>query len=120
MLKIRNNPIDILLSICECNYKETADKIQEIAFAQVEEGYAVTVFSDDGIYIYISSFIGEEKDEPITFEVATELLAHELAHAICGENEGHGKLWENTFDRLNKLYLEHVESKIKICVQEEE
>lgn len=106
MLKIRNNPIDILLNIFERNYKETADKIKEINFAFVEKGYAVTVFADDGIYIYISPFIGKEKDEPITFEVATELLAHELSHAICGEKEEHNKLWKNTFDKLNQLYLE--------------
>lgn len=103
MLKIKNNPIDILLNVFEKNYSETANKIKEISFNYLEEGYACTVFNDNGIYIYISPVI-ENNDIPISFEIATELLAHELSHAICGDKEEHGKIWEKTFDDLNLLY----------------
>lgn len=109
-MKIKNNPIDILLYVFEQNYSDTAKKIKSIQFAYIEEGFAVTVFNDEGIYIYISPVIKDE--QPITFEVATELLAHELAHAIVGEKAEHGEEWEKTFDKLNQLYDE---AAMKIC-----
>lgn len=116
MLKIKNNPIDILLNVFEKNYSETADIIKEISFNYLEEGYACTVFNDKGIYIYISPVI-ENNEIPILFEIATELLAHELAHAICGENEEHGEIWEKTFDNLNLLYEKDAK---KIMEEEDE
>lgn len=109
-MKIKNNPIDILLSIFEQNYPDIAEHIKTIEFAIVEDGFAVTVFNDDGIRIYISPVIKNE--EPITFEVATELLAHELAHAIAGEEAEHGEEWEKTFDKLNNLYAN---AAMRIC-----
>ena len=110
-MKIKNNPIDILLTVFEKNYSETAKQIKEISFAKVDKGYACTVFSDDGIYIYISPIIKYKK--PITFEIATELLAHELAHAICGENAEHNEKWEQAFERLNELFYEYLDDEYK-------
>lgn len=104
-MKIKNNPIDILLSIFEKTFPRTAEKIKTIEFAHIDEGFACTDFADDGsIRIYISPTIKD--DEPITFEVATELLAHELAHAIAGKDEEHNAVWEAQFDKLNELYVE--------------
>lgn len=79
-MKIRNNPIDILLSVFEKYFPKTAEKIHTIEFAVIDKGFACTDFADDGsISIYMSPTIKD--NAPITFEVATELLAHELAHA---------------------------------------
>lgn len=103
MIKIRNNPIDILLNVFERTFPRTANIIRSIEFAEVDEGFACTVFNEDGIRVYISSTIKD--DAPITLEVATELLAHELAHAITGKDEEeHGVIWEAQFDKLNELY----------------
>lgn len=101
MIKIRNNPIDILLNVFERTFPTTAQLIRSIEFANIDGGFACTDF-DDGIRIYISPKIKD--DAPITLEVATELLAHELAHAIAGEEAGHGVIWEAQFDKLNELY----------------
>lgn len=102
-MEIRNNPIDILLYAFEKCFPKTAEKIKTIEFAVIDEGFACTDFADDGsISIYISPTI--KNDEPITFEVATELLAHELAHAIAGKEAEHNAVWEAQFDKLNELY----------------
>lgn len=102
MIKIRNNPIDILLNVFERTFPQTAQLIKCIEFAVVDEGFACTLFNEDGIRIYISPTIKD--DAPITLEVATELLAHELAHAIAGAEAEHGVVWEAQFDKLNELY----------------
>lgn len=102
-MKIRNNPIDILLAVFEKHFPKTAEQIKTIEFAHIDEGFACADFNKDGIRIFISPTIKD--NAPITFEVATELLAHELAHAIAGEEAGHGVIWEAQFDKLNELYI---------------
>lgn len=101
-MKIKNNPIDILLCVFEEYFPETAKLINSIEFAYIDSGFALTDFDDDGIRIYISPTMKE--GAPITFEVATELLAHELAHAIVGIDEGHSAEWDAQFSKLQKLY----------------
>lgn len=114
-MKIQNNPIDIVIKIFEENYPKAAKKVKQISFAKIDKGYACTDFTDNGIYIYISPVIKRRK--PITVEVAAELLAHELAHAVCGEAEEHGEKWELTYGRINELYCEEA---IRIRDLEEE
>lgn len=108
-LELRGNPIDIIFCIMEKYYPETVEKIKVIGFADIdiEKGFGVTQFNDDGsIEIYISPC---KKDyENMDFETATELLAHEFAHAIVGIKEEHNEKWENTFARLNDLYYEYI------------
>lgn len=108
MLKIQNNPIDILFEVFEENYAETAKKISTIEFAMIEDGaFGVTQFNDDGsIEIYISPY--KKKKQKMDFETATELLAHEFAHAIAGQEAEHNEAWKQAFDDLNKLYYEKV------------
>lgn len=58
MIKIKNNPIDILISVFETNFPKTAKKIKTVEFAMIEDGaFGVTQFNDDGsIEIYISPY----------------------------------------------------------------
>ena len=49
----------------------------------------------------------------ITFLIATELLAHELAHIIAGAEAGHGEEWEKHFDRLFELYMTEAENALQ-------
>lgn len=101
-MRIINNPIDLLLSAFEKEYPEAARKIDVIAFGEVDEGFAETVFSDDGrADIILSAKV--KNDAEITFSIATELLAHELAHVIAGAEAEHGEEWEKHFDRLFEL-----------------
>lgn len=105
MMKIKNNPIDILLAVFEKNFPKTAEKIKTIEFAIIEDGaFGVTQFNDDGsIEICISPY--KKRKHKMDFETATELLAHELAHAIAGEEAEHNAVWEAQFDKLNELYI---------------
>ena len=115
-MKIINNPIDILFSVFEKEYPNEAKKINKIVFGKVDKGFGATIFNDDGIDIVISPTLRKGKD--ITFTVATELLAHELAHVIAGYEAGHGELWEKHFERLFELYGIEAEKKL-IKVQNE-
>ena len=111
-MKIVNNPIDLLLSAFEKEYPDAAKKINIIAFGEVNEGFAVTVFSDDGRADIILSTEVENGAE-ITFSIATELLAHELAHVIAGAEAEHGEEWEKHFDRLFELFGIEVENALQ-------
>jgi len=43
---------------------------------------------------------------------AVEILAHELAHLKCGENDlNHGRRWEETFDALHKETMKIIKVK---------
>jgi len=111
MIRIKNNPIDIMLEVFDSYYPDKALKIKEISFADLKTGYAKTVFANDEIYIYISPIV--KKSKPITFEIATELLAHELAHVICpNEDNPHNEEWEQAFDKLNELYNKKAKERI--------
>ena len=105
-MKIANDPISIMLDIFEENYEEVAKKISGIYYYPKKMGrkvYAQTTFNDDGTIRIDIATIGKKK-RPIGIEDTTELLAHELAHAICGLDAGHGKEWQDTFERLHTLY----------------
>jgi hypothetical protein len=103
MLKIYNNPIDILLQCFEENYPETAKQIKKISFGKLNKGFGFTQFSEDGIEIVLSTKM--KMNKPITIEVVTEILAHDLAHAL-EPDDGHGKKWEAAFDKLHYLYYQ--------------
>lgn len=110
-MKITNNQIDILLDVFEKEYPETAKNIKSIQFAKVKKVFAVTYFSPNGeINIFISDKM--RFGSPMTIETATELLAHELAHAIVGESEKHGEKWEKQFSELLELYVTEASKRV--------
>ena len=111
-MKIINNPIDLLLAGFEKEYPETAKKINRIAFGEVDNGFAMTTFDDDGgAEIILSPTIKDGAE--ITILVATELLAHELAHIIAGADAEHGEEWEKHCDRLFELYMIEAENALQ-------
>lgn len=106
-LKIANNPFDKILDIFENNYPEIAEKITEISFANItnKNVFGSTEFQDNGkIIIHIG--IKGKYNKPLGIEDSTEILAHELAHAIAGIGAEHNQEWENAFERLHQLYME--------------
>ena len=109
-MRIANNPIDKILDVFEKNYEETARRIAKIQFVYKigHHIYGECVFNDDGT-IQINIAIIGKRNRPIGVEDITELLAHELAHAICGIEAEHGQVWEDTFERLRQLYIEEAQ-----------
>lgn len=61
--------------------------------------YGATTFPVEGIPL-----IDLNPELPICY--AVEILAHELAHVIAGQEAGHGGEWEMVFDEINKRYNE--------------
>ena len=57
----------------------------------------VTTFYDEG-YAFV------EIVATITVADAVEIFAHELAHVAAGNNAGHGKAWEEAFDKIFAEY----------------
>ena len=108
-MKILNNPIDILFSVFEKEYPNETKKINRIVFGKVDNGFGATIFNNAGADIVISPTLRNGEDIPLT--VATELLAHELAHIIAGYEEGHGEVWGKHFERLFELYSIEAEKK---------
>lgn len=107
MLKITNNPIDILLQVFEEEYPAQAKLIKDISIGEIineqdKPAYASTEFREDGIYITISHVL--KNNAKLDFETATELLAHELSHIVAGIKNGHNQKWEECFNKLQELY----------------
>lgn len=61
------------------------------------ERLGVTQFFDTGEVVVLISL----KSEP---EVATETLAHELAHVAVGIDAEHGQAWEDAFEKIFQEY----------------
>src|SRR5687767_127252 len=46
--------------------------------------------------------------ERFTFHMFSQLMYHEIAHAICGHKEGHGPIWLSVARDLGYIYGERV------------
>lgn len=100
---IENNPIDITLEAVSILYPDLKCRIQfNPELRGMEHGECGScVFEDDGIYIDIST--------EIPFIAISEIIAHEIAHAVTGKNvegDGHTKEWEAEFENILKKYIE--------------
>lgn len=102
-MKIINDPFRMLLEVMEENYPD--------AKCDIHFGDILT----DGVETFGCTVFPEEKgEEPIIVEVhpslslqdATEILAHELAHVVAGEEADHGKEWKEVFDNIHKKFQE--------------
>ena len=69
----------------------------DITDDQGEKAYGITIFYEDETPIVAISAELAIKD-------AAEVFAHELAHVAAGEGAGHGKEWEEAFDKICREY----------------
>lgn len=65
-----------------------------------DDGLGYTIFPDDGSWPII--VIGPEK----TLTEAMDIIAHELAHVICGQDEDHGEKFEQVYEAIFNKYNE--------------
>lgn len=98
---IKNCPLSIVAEA----FKKLYPNIEYEAFFETqirdeEDGtkvYGLTDFGDDGsIFIFI--------DADLSIKNATEIFAHELAHAAVGIGHGHDEEWEKAFDDIFEEY----------------
>ena len=109
MFKFVNNPFDVIMYVINKLYPffeadiimlEVEDFLE---LTNGENGWGVTSFIDG-------------KKPLITFRADLpcfafmEIVAHEVAHVIAGVDAGHGKLWEQEFEKINKEYIKVVEN----------
>lgn len=107
-MKIINNPFDILSEIMDEYYP---DVDCEVLFGKQmtdgKEHFGCTLFPDDGstpiVEIYPSLSVSD----------ATEVLAHELAHVIAGEEAEHGEEWDKVFHTIHRLFEEKLSTRLE-------
>lgn len=69
-----------------------------------ETAYGFTHFAESGeVTVCISA--------NLKIEDAAEILAHELAHVVAGEEHEHDEVWEKYFESIQHGYYENIESK---------
>ena len=105
---IINDPFPSLFEAFECLYKD-AGKIEvylempdefELCGDDGEPALGFTLFPDDGglPVIYISAML--------PFNDLVEIIAHEMAHVIAGQDADHGNKWEQAFSDIHWFYCE--------------
>ena len=112
---IKNSPFEIL----GLAFKRLLPDVEYAAFfdpnirkiAKRKRVYGFTDFGEDGkITIFLSS--------KLSIENATEIFAHELAHAGVGIEHDHDEVWEKAFqalfDEYNKIGEEMFYKKEKV------
>ena len=111
---IINDPFSPLFEAFGCFYKD-ADKIEVYLVMPDEfdlygdDGEPVlgfTLFPDDGglPVIYVSAVL--------PFNNVVEVVAHEMAHVIAGQDEEHNEEWEQAFADIHLLYGEIYEKRM--------
>lgn len=92
---IKNDPYAILWATFRTIYPDC--RVDEVIFDELEEGYGLTNFADDGT---VSIVI----DINISVANSVEILAHELAHAAVGKTHEHDDVWAEAFDLIYETY----------------
>jgi len=77
---------------CKCQWVPELEKSED-----GKEVFGLTTFTDNGnVYVDIVATLAVTD--------AIEIFAHELAHVAAGEEEDHGKAWEEAFDKIFEEY----------------
>lgn len=96
MIKYQNNPIKGIVDVCQRLYPSIeCQLIFAEGIKEKDDAWAATVWPDDGSapQMWI--------DASAPYNACIELIAHEFAHVVTGEGNGHDVKWENTFDLIN-------------------
>lgn len=103
-----NDPFPALFEAFECLYKD-AESVEihlvmpedfDLTGDDGEPAVGLTLFPDDGgePVIYVSA--------ELPFYNVVEIVAHEMAHVIAGQDAGHSDEWEKAFSEIHMLYGE--------------
>lgn len=99
-MNIINDPIQLLQQVMDKHYPDV--KV-DIYFGESEtngiDKLGVTLFPDDGSEPII------EVNPNIPLAHIAEIIAHELAHVICGVEADHGEEWERVFEDISQLFF---------------
>lgn len=98
------HPIDILVNVISEQYPDIDVPVYFTSFDEGECGRPLgrTVWPDDGAQPFI------ELDFSLPIYGVLDILAHEIAHMVCGADEGHGENWGATYRNIHERYVEKV------------
>lgn len=110
-----NNPFPALFEAFECLYKY-AESVEvylvmpeefDLTGDDGEPAVGLTLFPYDGgePVIYVSA--------ELPFYNVVEIVAHEMAHVIAGQDAGHSDEWEQAFSDIHMLYGEIYDKNMK-------
>lgn len=117
---IINDPFPALFEAFGTLYKD-ADKVEtylvtadefDLYGDDGEPALGFTLFPDDGSYpvIYVSA--------ELPFKDVVEIVAHEMAHVIAGQDAEHDETWEQAFSDIHLLYGEIYDKNIMRILKE--
>ena len=105
----QNDPTAIVALAFKELYPDVEYYAQIVPALEDEAGkpvYGLTIFPEDGS----TPIVCVSAEAPISVE--PDLLAHELAHIVAGEEAGHGPKWRNVEEAIAKKYDEILEGMI--------
>lgn len=109
MLRILNNPIDVVLIVMEHKYPEFAERIDKIAISILENNMSYQIFlnNDDNFSIFINP---RNKDgSTADIEEISERLARALSNIVSGEDRN-GTEYQRVYEELEEGYEEYLEN----------
>lgn len=95
--KFINNPYDMVIKVFDTLFPDTLCAVQFDGTMENCPPWGATVFPDeiDAIpMVYINA--------NLTIVAGVGILAHELAHVVCGVEEGHGEKWKEAADKIHE------------------
>ncbi|MEN6292865.1 MAG: hypothetical protein ABFD07_12725 [Methanobacterium sp.] len=99
-----NNPLDIIVEIVTKKYTKLDVKIWIAEFNHKKIGLGWTQFpKNKSIEIVLW--------QGMTIMQCTDILAHELAHAIAGSKANHNKKWKLIYTWIHKQYCLNLKNK---------
>jgi hypothetical protein len=104
MIEIINDPIKTVVQATENIFGQLDCEIQ-FAPVKLEAGCFGNVILEDGVKPLINI------DPSIPYGAVLEVLAHELAHVVCPQDNDHGEDWEKAFNDIFDEYNKMMESK---------
>jgi len=108
---IDNNPVDVLLKVCNDLYpefdaeiylmsSEAIDKFYKESGGEGKAPFGITVGEDNDNYDILI-------DANVPYMALIEVLSHEIAHVVAGFEAEHGEEWEKVFSEIHGAYCEY-------------
>ena len=107
MLKIINNPVDIILSVIERKYPEVQERIHSISFSLLDEySYRVLVTDDDKYALLINP---KNTKGTVDIEELSEIIAKAFSNIISGDSDDNSDGYREVYSSIQKGYEEYLD-----------
>lgn len=104
MIRIAFDPFKMVLEVANDLYPGTKADVF-FSMDPVGKEYGVTDFGGPVPAILICA--------QTPFFATPEILAHEIAHVVCGLDAAHGKQWDKVFSAIQREYQKRIKAEAK-------